>query len=95
VTVPLNHAVFYAVNGLLRFILPRSNMPARKGDLHMPAKQSQEVRNAMQFVVDGHSIYDAAHKAGVWPSTLYRAIGAVPKLKKLAATNKSRKRKIK
>lgn len=55
----------------------------------MPAKQSQEVRNAMKLVDDGHSKYDAAHKAGVWPSTLYRALEARDKL---AATNKKIKK---
>ena len=54
----------------------------------MPAKQSQEVRNAMQLVDEGHSHYDAAHKAGVWPSTLYRAL----KARKLAFTHKAKKK---
>lgn len=41
----------------------------------MPAKQSQEVRTAMQLVnVEGKTVYEAAHLAGVWPSTLYRAL---------------------
>jgi hypothetical protein len=61
----------------------------------MPAKQSQEVRNAMQFVIEGDSIYDAAHKAGVWPSTLYRAIAAGAKGKKSAVTNKAKKKVLK
>lgn len=61
----------------------------------MPAKQSQEVRNAMQLVIEGHSIYDAAHKAGVWPSTLYRALEARDGKKKRVTTNKAKKRKIK
>ncbi len=61
----------------------------------MPAKQSQEVRNAMQFVVEGDSIYDAAHKAGVWPSTLYRAISAGKKVVKRVTANKAKKRKVK
>ena len=56
----------------------------------MPAKQSQEVRNAMQLVIEGHSIYDAAHKSGVWPSTLYRALAA-----KSVATNKRKKKVFK
>ena len=56
----------------------------------MPAKQSQEVRNAMQLVDEGHSHYDAAHKAGVWPSTLYRALAA-----KSVATNKRKKKVLK
>ncbi len=57
----------------------------------MPAKQSQEVRNAMQLVIEGHSIYDAAHKSGVWPSTLYRAL----KKREQALTNKTKKGKKK
>lgn len=64
----------------------------------MPAKQSQEVRNAMQLVIEGHSIYDAAHKAGVWPSTLYRAISAGQKQakpKKSVAANKAKKKTFK
>ena len=58
----------------------------------MPAKQSQEVRNAMQLVDNGASHIQAAQQAGVWPSTLYRAIKA---REKLAATNKAKKRKVK
>ncbi len=54
----------------------------------MAAKQSQEVRNAMQLVDQGVPMYDAAHKAGVWPSTLYRAIAA---RKKLAVTYRKKK----
>jgi len=54
----------------------------------MPAKQSQEVRNAMQLVDDGLSRYDAAHQAGVWPSTLYRAL----KARELSDTNKPTKK---
>jgi len=54
----------------------------------MPAKQSQEVRNAMELVDQGVSRYDAAHKAGVWPSTLYRALNA----RKLASTHKAKKK---
>ena len=54
----------------------------------MPAKQSQEVRNAMQLVDQGVPMCAAAHQAGVWPSTLYRALRA----KKSATTNKPAKR---
>jgi len=57
----------------------------------MPAKQSQEVRNAMKLVDDGMSIYDAAHQSDVWPSTLYRAIAA----RKSVTANKGKKRKLK
>jgi len=57
----------------------------------MPAKQSQEVRNAMKLVDDGMSIYDAAHKSEVWPSTLYRALAA----RKSVTANKAKKRKLK
>ena len=57
----------------------------------MPAKQSQEVRTAMQLVDDGHSHIQAAQQAGVWPSTLYRAL----KARTLATANKAKKRKIK
>jgi hypothetical protein len=57
----------------------------------MPAKQSQEVRTAMQLVDEGHSHIEAAQRAGVWPSTLYRAL----KARTLAATNKAKKRKVK
>lgn len=57
----------------------------------MPAKQSQEVRNAMELVDQGVSRYDAAHKAGVWPSTLYRALAA----RKSVTANKAKKRKLK
>lgn len=58
----------------------------------MPAKQSQEVRNAMQLVIEGHSIYDAAHKSGVWPSTLYRALKKRDAERKRALSNKSKKK---
>lgn len=54
----------------------------------MPAKQSQEVRNAMQLVDEGVAMCAAAHQAGVWPSTLYRALRA----RKLAITNNSTKK---
>ena len=54
----------------------------------MPAKQSQEVRNAMQLVDEGVAMCAAAHQAGVWPSTLYRAL----KARTLADTNKSSKK---
>ena len=67
-------------------------MHARKGDIPtMPAKQSQEVRNAMKLFDEGHSHIEAAQQAGVWPSTLYRAL----KARTLATTNKSKKRKVK
>ena len=54
----------------------------------MPAKQSQEVRTAMQLVDNGASHIQAAQEAGVWPSTLYRAL----KARKLADTHKSKKK---
>lgn len=57
----------------------------------MPAKQSQEVRNAMQLVDTGVSIYDAAHQCDVWPSTLYRALNARDGKRKRALTNKPKK----
>ena len=41
----------------------------------MAAKQSAEVQRAMQFHLEaGKSIYESARLAGVWPSTLYRAL---------------------
>jgi predicted DNA-binding protein (UPF0251 family) len=55
----------------------------------MPAKQSQEVRNAMQLVDNGASHIEAAQQAGVWPSTLYRALKA---REKLATANKAKKK---
>lgn len=57
----------------------------------MPAKQSQEVRNAMQLFDSGVPMCAAAHQAGVWPSTLYRALNS----RKLATTNKAGKGKKK
>jgi len=57
----------------------------------MPAKQSQEVRNAMQLVDQGVAMCAAAHQAGVWPSTLYRALNA----RKLASTHKAKKKSSK
>jgi len=57
----------------------------------MPAKQSQEVRNAMQLVDNGASHIEAAQQAGVWPSTLYRAL----KARKLADTHKAKKKSSK
>ena len=41
----------------------------------MSAKQSAEVQRAMQLHLEaGKSIREAAGLAGVWPSTLYRAL---------------------
>jgi len=57
----------------------------------MPAKQSQEVRTAMQLVDNGASHIQAAQQAGVWPSTLYRAL----KARTLAHANKPKKKSSK
>ena len=41
----------------------------------MSAKQSAEVQRAIHLHREGgKSIYEAASLAGVWPSTLYRAL---------------------
>ncbi len=41
----------------------------------MPAKQSAETKHAIYlYETEGKSRYEAARKAGIWPSTLYRAL---------------------
>ena len=41
----------------------------------MSARQSAEVQSALRLHLEGgKSIYEAASLAGVWPSTLYRAL---------------------
>ena len=41
----------------------------------MPARQSAEVQQALRLrLEEGKSIYEAAAMAGIWPSTLYRAL---------------------
>lgn len=50
----------------------------------MAARQSAEVRHAMDLVTKGKTIYQAAAATGIWPSTLYRALNpkVKPKVKK-------------
>ncbi len=41
----------------------------------MPALQSAQTKHAIYLhEVEGKSRYEAARKAGIWPSTLYRAL---------------------
>jgi transposase len=47
---------------------------ASQGEI-MSAKQSAETKHAMHLhLVDGKSIYEAAKMAGIYASTLYRAL---------------------
>jgi hypothetical protein len=48
----------------------------------MSAKQSAETKHAIYLHrVEGKSRYEAARLAGIWPSTLYKALKAKPKNK--------------
>ena len=55
----------------------------------MPAKQSAETKHALHLVtVEGLAVYEAAARAGIFASTLYRALKAKslkPKAKKKLA----------
>ena len=44
----------------------------------MGAKQSAETKYAIKLVREGHSIAAASRKAGIWWSTLRRALNKLP-----------------
>ena len=48
----------------------------------MGAKVSAETKHAIYLhEVEGKSRYEAARKAGIWPSTLYKALKSLKKKK--------------
>ena len=48
----------------------------------MSARQSAEVKHAIYLhQTEGKSRYEAARLAGIWPSTLYKALKALAKKK--------------
>ena len=49
----------------------------------MGARQSAETLHAIRLHLDGDSVYEAARKAGIYPTTLYKALKRKKK-KKLA-----------
>ena len=60
----------------------------------MSAKQSAETRYAVGLYVGGMPVYRACKEAGIVPSTLYRLLNSLKKLKKKKKIKKKVARRI-